>query len=386
MLLEGRLHVCLHSDGAQVRAVTIRSFRRPEACRVLEGKSVETALRLVPQLFSLCCTAQGVAGRAALASVIPVTVADTAAQRRMLAAETALEHGTRILMDWPLWLGAAPDSTTARALRRALQPLRQGLSASDPALLPAVAQLFFHTVLGSSAATPEAFHALPQTDTLSAHLLATLYRDGLADYAPALPSQLLPAIPRPEETAWLAQRLAAEEALAFCAQPQTTNGAVPETGPLARLVHHPLISPYGCGIAARLLACLLECCAALNVLLTPDQAVEEPEILFDTAAAVAACLAPPPRLHASASLGLVDAARGTLAHHVTLTPDGLHIARYRILAPTEWNFHPRGPLVRGLLGDRVDDGLLHRARLLVLALDPCVACEVQLASVQEECS
>ncbi|MEO5338079.1 MAG: nickel-dependent hydrogenase large subunit, partial [Magnetospirillum sp. WYHS-4] len=68
-------------------------------------------------------------------------------------------------------------------------------------------------------------------------------------------------------------------------------------------------------------------------------------------------------------LGVVEAARGRLYHRIEIERG--RIARYQILAPTEWNFHPRGPLAEGLKG--ADPG---PARLLVAALDPCVACEV----------
>ena len=57
------------------------------------------------------------------------------------------------------------------------------------------------------------------------------------------------------------------------------------------------------------------------------------------------------------------------------------VVDYQIVAPTEWNFHPDGALVRGLDrhgGDRRRRTLLRRARLAVHALDPCVACRVEI--------
>jgi hypothetical protein len=46
------------------------------------------------------------------------------------------------------------------------------------------------------------------------------------------------------------------------------------------------------------------------------------------------------------------------------------------VAPTEWNFHPRGPLVSGLLGLSADESLSDTVLMLVQALDPCVPVEV----------
>jgi Ni,Fe-hydrogenase I large subunit len=56
------------------------------------------------------------------------------------------------------------------------------------------------------------------------------------------------------------------------------------------------------------------------------------------------------------------------------------VKRYRIVAPTEWNFHPRGPLVMGLAGTAaVDEEEARRKALwLVQALDPCVACAIEV--------
>ena len=77
-------------------------------------------------------------------------------------------------------------------------------------------------------------------------------------------------------------------------------------------------------------------------------------------------------------LGAVQTARGLLLHRARLA-DG-RVAHYEIVAPTEWNFHPEGALVRGLRGLVTDDGaaLEQQARLAVQALDPCVACAIEV--------
>jgi coenzyme F420-reducing hydrogenase alpha subunit len=68
----------------------------------------------------------------------------------------------------------------------------------------------------------------------------------------------------------------------------------------------------------------------------------------------------------------VPAARGLLVHRVEV--DRGRIRDYRILAPTEWNFHPRGVVARGLstLSPVDTDTLERQARLFVTAVDPCV--------------
>ncbi len=73
---------------------------------------------------------------------------------------------------------------------------------------------------------------------------------------------------------------------------------------------------------------------------------------------------------------VVETARGMLMHEVTL--DGGRVAAYAIVAPTEWNFHPDGGLaamLAGLAPASVAD-LRATAERAVLALDPCVRCEI----------
>jgi hypothetical protein len=72
---------------------------------------------------------------------------------------------------------------------------------------------------------------------------------------------------------------------------------------------------------------------------------------------------------------VVDTARGPLMHEITL--DGDMVADYVIVAPTEWNFHPAGPLSAWLSGlpASAAQALAPRA---VLALDPCVPWELEI--------
>jgi hypothetical protein len=83
-------------------------------------------------------------------------------------------------------------------------------------------------------------------------------------------------------------------------------------------------------------------------------------------------------------LGWTEMARGLLLHWIELTPDGQHIAAARVLAPTEWNFHPRGVLAGALaaLPDQPADTLAASARRLAVAFDPCVEIAVELPTVE----
>ena len=69
-----------------------------------------------------------------------------------------------------------------------------------------------------------------------------------------------------------------------------------------------------------------------------------------------------------------EMARGLLMHWVQLDAHG-SVQDYRVLAPTEWNFHPQGALAQTVaaLNHREHD----QARLLAAAFDPCVGCTVE---------
>jgi len=80
----------------------------------------------------------------------------------------------------------------------------------------------------------------------------------------------------------------------------------------------------------------------------------------------------------SENLGMagVETSRGLLIHVVRLNEG--KVADYRIIAPTEWNFHPAGPLAQALAGLGPGAGLEAVARLVSQSLDPCVAYGVEL--------
>ena len=82
------------------------------------------------------------------------------------------------------------------------------------------------------------------------------------------------------------------------------------------------------------------------------------------------------RTSAGTGLAQVQAARGLLVHRIAILDERL--TDYRILAPTEWNFHPQGAAALGLatLPAADDETLRHLAGLFITALDPCVAYDI----------
>ncbi|MBI5165159.1 MAG: nickel-dependent hydrogenase large subunit [Magnetospirillum sp.] len=343
MSAEARLEIHLRVLSGRVAVVDVASSRRVAAAAAFAGRTADAVSRLLPAVFSLCGTAQGLACRLA------VEGSDTLspARRRALLAETVAEHGTAIARDWPALNGEAPDLAAAKALRAA---------GRDPAAAARALIVLLgaapDSILGDAA---RVLAWAQERDTATARLFAHLVDTGLADFGTAVFAPM-PAGGPPD----LARRLA-EDGESYLARPDCA-GVVFETGPLARRHAHPLVAAlmgqWGNGLVPRLAARLVEVAAALADMLSMETTDD-----------------PPPPAHATGTgVGVVEAARGLLAHHVELA-EGL-VTRYRILAPTEWNFHPAGPLVRGLTGAVAGPDIERRARLLVAALDPCVACEV----------
>ena len=85
-------------------------------------------------------------------------------------------------------------------------------------------------------------------------------------------------------------------------------------------------------------------------------------------------------------LAWCEMARGLLIHRVELDTRAAgepRIARCDVLAPTEWNFHPTGPVAQTLaaMPGGSDDA---PARLLAAAFDPCVAIRIEPADAGDE--
>jgi Ni,Fe-hydrogenase I large subunit len=93
------------------------------------------------------------------------------------------------------------------------------------------------------------------------------------------------------------------------------------------------------------------------------------------------------RLPAAGALRLADGegiawtemSRGLLVHWVRLAdderdPTTARAQRYRVIAPTEWNFHPDGAFARLAGSGRLDAA---RLRLAAATLDPCVGFTIE---------
>ncbi len=313
----GCVRLRLAVAGGRIAAVDVRS-ERPTVAPALRGRPADAAVRLVPLLFALCGKAQGRAAELALAAA---RGEECAVHRdATIAAEVMREHLWRWLLDLPPLLGAV-------AMREEFVAAAAWVASGQRSQVAAL------------------------LDGSRIEALCRRLED--LDDAKELAPRLLPALEaRRSLAAW--PRLDA----GFCRVPHW-QGAAAETGALARRPGRAAF--MGKAFAARWLARLAE---------LRDWAGEGTGVgAGGTASAV--------QVAPGTGRALVETARGLLMHEIVL--DGECIADYFIVAPTEWNFHPQGPLAGWLMGrDAADrtalEGFAARA---VAALDPCVRWELE---------
>jgi hypothetical protein len=314
----GCIRLRLTVAGSRISAVSVVS-ERPVVAQALRGRPADAAVRLVPLLFALCGKAQGRAAELALAAARGREC--TAHLDSAIQAEAMREHLWRWLLDLPPLLGAAPLQAEFVA---AAGWVAAGQRAELTALLadPRIDALCRHLCAVDDAADPVS-RRLPLLDAQGSLALWPQFDDG------------------------------------FCRRPHW-QGQAAETGALAR--RQASAGPQPGAFAARWLARLEE--------------------LRDWAAGIARVGAGGTASAVQAGAGrgraLVETARGLLMHEIAL--DGERIADYFIVAPTEWNFHPQGPLAGWLIGRDASDraALQGFAARAVAALDPCVRWELEL--------
>jgi coenzyme F420-reducing hydrogenase alpha subunit len=87
-------------------------------------------------------------------------------------------------------------------------------------------------------------------------------------------------------------------------------------------------------------------------------------------------------LGAGQGIAWTEMARGLLVHWVRLDGGHAHpqVAACRVLAPTEWNFHPQGVLARALQALPPAPASGTAATRLAVAFDPCVSFRITPAA------
>jgi len=359
MTLEGKIRIALAWDGYSICKVTVIPRPLLDANRLVRGKRAAEAAHIIPLLFSLCGQAQGVAAALALAAA-QGRLGVSPEQERRVMIEALQETAWRFLVDLPQLFGLPGDPQTLAALRK-----RCAENPSGEALAVYLEELLERHLFGISSRAWCAFTTaaqledwLAQAETPLTVMLRRLWHGagnwGDSDIA------LLPEF----NTAQMVEELlpALLEDANFAGLPRW-RGLPAETGALARLNRHPLIEEMlrqqRNTVTVRLLARLLDLAGFTDRLRGGDTLWLRQAMLPD-----------------NAGLAWLQTSRGLLIHYAQVE-NGV-VADYRIVAPTEWNFHPAGAFARGLTGKAAASAeeARHHAALLLHALDPCVAYEI----------
>lgn len=328
--------------------------RRPQVASLLKGMPAATALARISSLLPICGGAQTLAARRAIEAARNERPGAEAEHRReaSLWREQAHAAAWRLAIDWPDLLGEP----------RNLQGMRQLLNTGTG---PDAANALRQYLPGLSEVTDPG--DLPdwvaRTDCSAARLLRQVVAlGGDGENAGG-------------ETHRMAGEALAERAREVFEAP-TFDALAPgdeavEVGPaaMARDSRIPALDavPAISAVARRLLAQVLDTHVIAGALHDPDQvAAGQPESW---------------NLAACKGMGRAQTARGPVFHRVSLDPrDGETVTDWRVLAPTDWHFSPRGPLAKSAAtGPRE----LSWLRFLVAGFDPC-APWTMVASAGEE--
>ena len=360
---------------------TIASSRPLGLARVLNGQAPEQAARWLPAVFTLCAGAHHLAATLATEAATGLRVHACPTELRALRHQTLAEHLRRIWLDWPAALQAEAAQPHELAL---LAPLLGTLSAGPaPGTEGPLADAIATRVFGSPSALRHWWAAWTHGDDDALHAWAqghsaghgTARSEGHEHPLPArtlapvwqtvrqLALEALPPLPRHPSggdwaTLWL--HLWSED---FVAAPHW-HGHPAETGPWTRATHRPPRHALD-----RLLGRLAEV-ARLTLTLTADPDSAAPDAMPLDAGA----WSPAP----GQALGWCQMARGLLVHAAEVEGHGAaaRIRRYAVLAPTEWNFHPRGAAAWALSRLDAMDDPTRACALIAAAFDPCVEFEV----------
>ena len=345
--------------------------------RLLHGQQGEAVERTLGSLFSLCSHAHRRAARLALNAANPHPDQPLPIEPPVLLwLETARDHLRSMALDWPrrqpemsnqaaqrAWLHDCPlsishttsPSTPDQAwdaltqLRRWMeekllgQPVGRWLIRHRDA--DALAQWCqSHAPNVAPAQNLHTWHALARTLAIGSRRLDLLSTD------PVLQAATLQA---------LANALANDHNFT---QTPSWLGACAETGPWTRLRHQHKATTAQVSAWTRLAARWTELMEIAAI--QPHTPAQQLPALLASGAQ---------RVGDGQAIAWCEMARGLLLHWVQLDGQG-RVADYRVVAPTEWNFHPQGALAQALTALAPQD--TPSALALAAAFDACVDCKV----------
>lgn len=383
--IEGQISITLKQQQASVCEVALSSTRPVRASRIFIGKTAQQVLETIPALFGVCAISQSRAALLSIGQALGVDIDDDYERARdvLVLAENAKEHLLRIQLDWPPLFGRAIDPSRLPWLSRLVNEFNKALFVDGRAfaldsrlqdgqrqavlLIDELEQYLQQQVFCHPPAQWLALDGLEallawanDCQSIAAQSLQTICAQGWTSQGVSE----CHALTRMDAAALLNHFDGARSA-SFIAEP-TWQGRCRETTALSRQFMQPLIrqlyDEFHASLITRWVARLVELARIPTQMRQLFQLKAKPVLAQADTAGIAQ----------------VEAARGRLVHRVEL--DGDILSQYQILAPTEWNFHPRGLAAQSLsrLNARDEAELETLARLVVNVIDPCVGYELTI--------
>ncbi len=387
--IEGQISIDVYLHETKGRRVEIVSSRPLRMVEILIGKRPEEALSIIPLMYNICGTAHS---RAALMSIqqclqFKPEPAMEIARDMLLLAEIAREHLMRIFLDWPKLFAIDAGGHKPAFFNQLTQDLQAAsffrgrafaldsqldFDRSTISKLIAGLQQYLHQHVFSIspsdwlAAEDKAF--IPQwsgqAGTVASQAVHRIYDNGWAAQGKT-DCRHLPEL----DSRQLLEQFDKAGVGQFSARP-TWQGHCFETGALSRQRDYPLVQSlhreFQNALITRWMARLVELARIPQQLSDLLDQIEGES--FNGSA----------EEQDNSGVAQIESARGRLIHRVE-TRQGV-IRNYQILAPTEWNFHPQGPLAQALLSLNTNDEteFYRLAHLMINAIDPCVSCELRM--------
>lgn len=399
---EGQIDITLTVLSSGRKEVTILNNRPVHAAKLLVGKTIDEALTIIPLLYHVCGKAQGSAAINALQAAKNTRSDETTYLSRTVLSDVELlrEHLLRIFLDWPCLLEGDEDthdtsqqmtefmqfsSRFEAALFRSEKPFSlETIAAPEKDLAFKILEdleSFLQThIFGctpdlwlKAKARDVIFHWMRQEKCLSARSCAVILEKGWAQEG----QTVIPFLPKltADQCASLLfpnNHLQSDE---FIASP-SWEGLPHETSALSRYHQHPLLklllAHCGTGLLTRHVSRLVELGLVFARIKHMIGQLASPSLPVQIKRNASISTTP------DFGVGMVDASRGILIHGAYL--EGELIKDYKILAPTEWNFHPEGVLASALSNIKgTDEAHIKKiADLLIPAIDPCTKTSLEV--------
>ncbi|MGI1670333.1 MAG: nickel-dependent hydrogenase large subunit [Neptuniibacter sp.] len=375
--LSGQLNIKIKWREGVVEQVDLTSSRPQRVTCLFNGKLLLDLLNLIPMLYSLCGIAQKVAALRAAESALDIKASPEVDQGRnlLVQAETARELGLRLFTDW------YPDG---RGVKAELMKWFAGVKdeydwalqlnlASSRSLNPADVADKLHAILEpvlsmkpDSGTTENAEDDIWESSVLQSlkpELESFFSRSQLVELKRGCPE--LEIVDRTVQHK-IAESLKSSKAYQFCAAPEVNGEKFESSVYTLSLRFNKLKNKeFNGGVKALLFRLnALEC--MLRSMPEQIKSGSGNSMIYSDVT----------------GMGIVQAARGVLIHHMELDGHSVSdsvITDYKIVAPTEWNFHPQGTFVKMLEGSRVNlEQLPILVESLIRLIDPCVGWQLEL--------